>query len=164
MKITCPDCNKIRKINYRENLLPLTRCASCAQIKRYNNDTNVKHQDGLKKCCICKEWKELSNYTKNKIRYDGMETFCKECNTIRFRLYRKQNRRKVRELVYKSIRKHQWKQDTRYKSIKLYPIRQLCSIEGCFELGERHHEDYSKPLDIVWLCRKHHREYVNTLN
>ena len=36
--------------------------------------------------------------------------------------------------------------------------RQVCSIEGCFELGERHHEDYSKPYEITWLCRKHHKE------
>lgn len=32
----------------------------------------------------------------------------------------------------------------------------------CFcgnEKVEAHHEDYTKPLDIIWLCKKHHAEY-----
>jgi hypothetical protein len=35
---------------------------------------------------------------------------------------------------------------------------------GCCEVCrtrrfiEGHHEDYSKPLEVVWLCRQHHRE------
>jgi hypothetical protein len=31
-----------------------------------------------------------------------------------------------------------------------------CIVDGCNEIGERHHEDYSKPLDITSLCRMHH--------
>ena len=38
-----------------------------------------------------------------------------------------------------------------------YPVRQICEIEGCFELGERHHNDYNKPYEIRWLCHKHHK-------
>ena len=35
--------------------------------------------------------------------------------------------------------------------------------QGCLICGEErvfaHHEDYSKPLEVIWLCRKHHTEY-----
>jgi len=34
--------------------------------------------------------------------------------------------------------------------------------ESCARCGDRdsqaHHEDYSRPLDLVWLCPKHHKE------
>jgi hypothetical protein len=32
-----------------------------------------------------------------------------------------------------------------------------CEICGG-EPAQKHHEDYSKPLEITWLCPKHHRE------
>lgn len=34
--------------------------------------------------------------------------------------------------------------------------------KGCVVCGEKahaHHEDYSKPLEVVWLCPKHHSDY-----
>jgi hypothetical protein len=34
----------------------------------------------------------------------------------------------------------------------------VCAVPGCAGEPEGHHPDYSRPLDVVWLCNKHHRE------
>lgn len=36
--------------------------------------------------------------------------------------------------------------------------RMPCKICGA-EKAEAHHCDYNKPLELMWLCRKHHREW-----
>ena len=37
--------------------------------------------------------------------------------------------------------------------------RQPCEEQGCTDPHtEAHHDDYSKPLAVIWLCRTHHRQ------
>ena len=56
-------------------------------------------------------------------------------------------REKARKKVYHAIKRGKLK-------------RMPCEI--CNETpGFAHHSDYSKPLKIIWLCRKHHREKHN---
>jgi hypothetical protein len=35
-------------------------------------------------------------------------------------------------------------------------VREPCSQCGALK-AEAHHEDYTKPLEVVWLCRRHHK-------
>jgi hypothetical protein len=42
-------------------------------------------------------------------------------------------------------------------------ILKKCPCEVCgTAMVEAHHPDYSKPLDVKWLCRKHHLEIHRT--
>ncbi len=33
----------------------------------------------MKQCCVCKQAKDLSSFSKNRARYDGLQTECREC-------------------------------------------------------------------------------------
>ena len=33
-----------------------------------------------------------------------------------------------------------------------------CFIRGCNKKGEKHHEDYSKPLEVLYFCHQHHMQ------
>ena len=38
-------------------------------------------------------------------------------------------------------------------------VRQPCEVCGADDKVHAHHDDYSKPLDVRWLCPEHHREH-----
>ena len=38
-------------------------------------------------------------------------------------------------------------------------VRQPCEVCGRAEAVQAHHDDYSKPLDVHWLCMDHHKAH-----
>ena len=65
-----------------------------------------------------------------------------------YKRWAKKNRDKKRELV-------------RIQKLAKYhnPVRKICCVKKCTDMGERHHFDYSKPKEIIWLCKKHHEMF-----
>lgn len=65
---------------------------------------------------------------------------------------------------YKKIQKERFPQKIKAREIVCDAIRNGRITRGiCVVCGndkpEAHHENYDDPLKIIWLCKKHHREY-----
>jgi len=82
--------------------------------------------------------------------------WCVDCHNANMRHWRKTHklqgdaRFKMRSRSYANVYQRRG---------KLIP--QPCEVFGCSEEAQKHHEDYSKPLAVQWLCRKHHMELHN---
>jgi len=63
-------------------------------------------------------------------------------------------------------RRHFEKNPVRAAAMKIYKyairhgqlVRGPCAVCGTTEGIDGHHTDYTKPLNVVWLCKPHHRE------
>ncbi len=115
----------------------------------------------MKTCWKCKTDKKLSKFNKNKTRYDGVQSICRECE----RDYRKTIRGK--NTLSKAVRKYNKsnadKRKARYtisNAIAMGKLTRPDKCESCKQkrFVEAHHENYSKPLDVEWLCTKCHSE------
>lgn len=100
-------------------------------------------------------------------RKDGtihIQYICTDCNTKRARRYRAKpyGAARMREAVKRSVKKYQYKQNARNRVYAAIKSGRLQKPEACENCGDRskpphaHHEDYNKPLEVMWLCRRCH--------
>jgi hypothetical protein len=90
----------------------------------------------------CNACREITYFRKREIR---------DRHNERIREYRKRpeigQRMRARERVHHEIRQGRI-------------VRQPCEVCGAPKT-QAHHADYSKPLEVRWLCHEHHRELHN---
>lgn len=122
-------------------------------------------------CSTCRELKPLDQFHGDKNRKLGRSYRCKKCHSERMPKYA--NRRaaylkahpdKDKEIQARYRAKNPVKKAARKKVQTAIGNGSLIRPVECAKCGgggpiEAHHADYSKHLDIVWLCRGcHHKE------
>lgn len=127
-------------------------------------------------CSKCKVEQSIDNFYKDKsLRGGGRIYRCKTCKKFDYRkagekytiAYKKKNKKyydKNREKILQKRRKwyesNQQKVEAHWKvtnAIKKGTLqRKPCENCGKTEKIDAHHEDYSKPLDVAWLCHRCH--------
>ena len=138
----------------------------------------------MKLCPKCGVEKEPSDFYRDRSRKDGLTCWCKECmrECQQSAAYKKSQKKYQQSAAYKEHRREynqsakgkevsrksdQKKRIKHPEKIKARHAVNNAVADGrliprpcfCGELEvEGHHEDYGKPLDVEWLCKKHHME------
>lgn len=123
-----------------------------------------------KKCTVCGQAKELSEfYVRNRSK-DGLESYCKGCDKARVKNWQSNNSDWVRE----KDRKYKKKYPEKVKAAEManYAIKTgRLKKQPCEVCGEKnvhaHHDDYSEPLEVRWLCPQchvDHHEWMKALD
>jgi len=110
-------------------------------------------RDGhLNKCKACVKADVAANYAKKRERYAEYER--KRCLRPERKLmaarYQQNRRENSPEKYFANSAVSNAVRDKRL-------IKQPCAVCGSLKV-EAHHTDYSRPLDVIWLCRGHHLE------
>jgi len=132
----------------------------------------------MKTCFKCGAEKPLTEFYKHKQMSDGYLNKCKSCkkeyqkghrleNVEYYRSFDKQRQKNRDRQKAIQVRALQWRKRNpdKYKAHTAVgnAVRDGRLVKGpCQVCGDQsvhaHHEDYTKPLDVVWLCPKHHSE------
>lgn len=131
----------------------------------------------MKTCFKCLQSLPLEAFYKHSAMGDGHLGKCKECTKKDAKAHRLAKIDQIR--AYDRLRSSQphrkalakvvharWKREHPERRAANVAVgnairdghlkKQLCWV--CGGKGEAHHPDYSRPLDVVWLCRIHHAE------
>ena len=119
----------------------------------------MSKKEGLKRCSRCKKLLLLGEFGKDARAKDKLYGRCRNCARLVNKEWRSKNKERYYRSVLKSIKKYPDKQRARelvYKAVRNGAVKK----ELCFcgsDYVHAHHQDYSKPLIVIWLCPRHHK-------
>ena len=163
-----------------------TKCLLDFPESRFSVRSDCPGKPLRKQCRSCISKMAWDNIRKNPLRYASILAYSRKYSRKYKKKNREEVLRKMRERarrnrpamneykrkfrkteVYKSwYERYKQKNKIKFDARKVLRdsvyrgkiIRKPCMRCGSKTMVEGHHPDYSKPLDVLWLCRKHHQE------
>jgi hypothetical protein len=131
-----------------------------------------------KECFKCKTVKPLEDFYKHQMMADGHLNKCKDCtksdstenrnkNIERIREYDRERAKNPERKAYNLSIMQAWRREDprrqRAHSLVSRAIKKALLVRApCCRCGSErslaHHEDYDKPLDVIWLCQPCHKQ------
>ena len=162
---------------------------------RYSDSGNSSHSwvshridymNNSKICYKCKNFLSLTDFSKNKLKKDGHQAFCKQCQKSYLSVYRivnfakiqitkkdwaikRTSEQRIRDYGYvKNWLEADFRRKPAHNKLKNAVksgeiVRQPCLICGS-EKSMAHHESYDRPLDVIWFCQLHHKARHKEMN
>lgn len=146
----------------------MKKCSKCEKHKRLEEFNKVsKNKDGLNgKCKACIAEYDRNYYIKNKEKVSERQKEYYKLNRGRklqsCKAYQRTERGKrlsylsTLRMQKKYPEKHKARYDVRNALVEKRLKKEPCEVCG-EEKVEAHHDDYSKSLEVRWLCPLHHR-------
>lgn len=160
----------------------MKKCTCCKEKKPLVDfPFNKENKDGrgsyCRKCKVAKQkiWRGTeSGKLWHRINYKKNGRKFYEKDRIRNRIREKSEKRKAWKKMWAKSEKGKASIDRKrkspfgvkrencyritHKAIRRGELKRL-PCEKCGEKAQAHHPDYNKPLDVMWLCAEHHREW-----
>ena len=131
-----------------------------------------------RRCSSCGEEKDFSDFYRHPFGRDGIQPRCKDCcikaerlrritKPEKFAEYERARSRKPDRIKMNADRCRKWREanpekyrthNILYSAVRDGKIKkpEACELCGSKSFIHAHHTDYSRPLEVVWLCAKCH--------
>jgi hypothetical protein len=114
----------------------------------------------MRMCIDCGETKPLEEFQRNAPSAGGRLRFCRDCASIRAAASRARFSEDRRAYDRRRGFRHPGSLKLAARNAIAHGLRagtiERRPCEVCCSEAEAHHPDYTRPLDVVWLCKTHH--------
>lgn len=154
----CRDCSRKLDQAYRESNTARNAVAR-------DKPSTLLKQFSTSKCGRCKTIKPITEFHRNRHTANGINNWCGECRRSATKVSKSTPKHRLTRNAYaRQYKKHRRGESNKIKIRGLAQTalkqgrltKQPCIVCATTVNVQAHHSDYSKPLDVDWLCTKHH--------